>query len=140
VFVPKAVLKQLPLNTHSRLRIDGEVNDHPIEAALTPAKGEYYILLSRKFLKTIKSGVGDTVFVRFSVGDQDSVDIPEALQTALRRNSKMQKLWEQQTPGKQRGLAYRVASAKRPETQKKRVLEVSDILAGKRDMRGKPVK
>ncbi len=140
VFVPTAILKKLPLKEHPRLRIEGEINDIPIEASLTPAKGRYYVLLSRKFLKEIESAVGDLVFVRFSVGDQDAVDTPEVLQEALRKNRKMQTLWDKQTAGKQRGLAYRVASAKRPETQQKRIAEVFDILTGKRDAYGKLVR
>ena len=138
VFLPDAVAAELPLKEYPRLRVSGEVQDHPIEASLTPVRGRWYILLSKKLLRAIGASVGDEVEVRFEIGDQDAVDVPPALSAALKRNRKMLGLWEKQTPGKQRGLAYRVASAKTPATQEKRVAEVFGILKGELDMRGKP--
>ncbi len=139
VFLPDEIKVSLPLKEFPRLRISGEVNDFPFEASLTPVRGNWYILLSKKTLKQANASLGDVVSVRFRVADQDEVDVPAALVTALTAAPEMQLLWRDQTPGKQRGLAYLVASAKRPATQRKRIALVFEILEGKRDMRGRTV-
>ena len=140
VFLPPEILAELPLKAHPRLRITGEINDHPFDAALTPVRGAWYILFSRKMLAAIGARPGDEVQIRFRIADQDAVEIPPALQAALSADRRMSALWNSQTPGKRRGLAYRVASAKTAKTQSKRVAEVFDILEGKRDLRGKLLK
>ena len=137
VYVPEDVLAELPMAEYPRLRIAGEVNEHPFEASITPAKGVCYILFSRRVLKAVGAGVGDTVSLRFRIADQDAVDVPAALDEALEGNARMRGLWDALTPGKRRALAYRVASAKTEATQSKRVAEVFDILDGRRDLRGK---
>ena len=139
VFLPPHLSDRLPLDAHPRLRISGEVNDHPFEASLTPVRGRWYILLSKRTLRAIGALVGDTVSIRFRVADQDAVEVPPALEEALRGNAALQALWEGLTAGKRRGLAYRVASAKTPATQAKRIAEVFEIIEGKRDLRGRPV-
>lgn len=137
VYLPEELIHVLPLDEFPRLRITGEVNDFPFEASLTPVRGAWYILFSKKTLKAINVSVGDAVNVRFGVADQNAVDVPDALQTALNKNKKMSSLWDTLTAGKQRALSHRVASAKTPPTQAKRIAEVFDIMKGKRDMRGK---
>jgi len=137
VYVPGEILAELPMAEYPRLRIAGEVNDHPFEASITPAKGVWYVLFSKRVLKAIGAEVGDNVSIRFRVADQDAVDVPAALGEALGDDTRMRTLWDAQTPGKRRALAYRVASAKTEATQSKRVVEVFDILDGRRDLRGK---
>ena len=136
IFLPDELAADLPLKKYPRLRITGEVRDHQIEASLTPVRGRWYILLSKKLLRAIEASVDDEVEVRFEVADQDTVEIPRALQDALMQNKKVRDLWERQTPGKRRGLAYRVASAKTAATREKRVAEVFAILKGEIDMKG----
>ena len=140
VYVPDAVAASLPLDEHPRLRINAEVDDYPLDAALSPVRGQWYILLSKKMLSAIGRRVGDTVTVRFRIADQNAVEVPESLLAALRGDAQMQPLWDALTPGKQRSLAYRVGSAKSPETQARRIAEVFDIMTGKRDAYGKLVK
>ncbi len=137
IWLDEDVARDLPLNAHPKLRIIGEINDVPFRSALTPVRGRWYVLVSKTQLREMDARVGDPVEVRFSIDDQDAVDVPEALSAALKSNAPMAKLWADLTPGKQRGLAYRVASAKTEATQKKRVAEVFDIITGKRDQRGK---
>jgi len=137
VFVPQAVAAALPLDAHPRLRINAEVDDYPLDAALNPVRGVWYILLSKKVLNSIGRRVGDRVTVRFRVADQDAVDVPEALLAALRRDAEMQSCWDALTPGRKRSLAHRVGSAKTPETQARRVAEVFEMMTGIRDAYGK---
>ena len=139
IFVPEEVKVDLPLAEHPKLRITGEVDDHPIEAALTPVRGAHYILLSKKLLTAIGKRLGDEVELRFRVADQDAVEMPVRLSDALTRNTDMQALWHEATPGKQRALAYMVASAKRAETQDKRIKQVFAVLRGEIDLKGNPL-
>ncbi|MEO0975412.1 MAG: DUF1905 domain-containing protein, partial [Pseudomonadota bacterium] len=71
VFVPAELSTALPLERFPRLRISGEVNDHPIEASLTPVRGQWYVLLSKSTLKAIDARLGDLVTLRFRIADQD---------------------------------------------------------------------
>ena len=137
IFVPTDLAADLPLDTSPRLRITGEVMDHPIKASLTPVRGRWYVLLAQKVLKAIDSAVGDTVACRFEIADQDAVEVPPALSQALAEDHEMAALWHAATAGKKRALAHRVASAKADKTQAARVALVFDILTGRRDMRGK---
>jgi hypothetical protein len=139
IFVPDDVKAALPLADHPKLRITGEVDDHPIEAALTPVRGAHYILLSKKLLAAIGKHVGDTVELRFRIADQEAVDVPERLADALERDAGMRALWEACTPGKQRALAYMVASARRAATQDERIAKVAAVLRGAIDLNGRPL-
>ena len=139
IFVPDEVKAALPLAEYPKLRISGEVDDHPIEAALTPVRGEHYILLSKKLLVVIGKGVGDEVELRFRVADQDAVEVPERLAQALTRDEAMRVLLQAATPGKQRALAYMVASAKRAATQDQRIEKVAAVLRGEIDFKGNPL-
>jgi hypothetical protein len=139
IFVPEEVKADLPLAEYPKLRISGEVDDHPIEAALTPVRGEHYILLSKKLLAAVGKGVGDEVELRFRIADQDAVEVPERLDAALARDAAMRALWQAATPGKQRALAYMVASAKRAATQDQRIEKVAAVLRGEIDINGNPL-
>ncbi len=140
VYVTPELIDTLPLKQYPRLRIQGEIDDVPFDASLTPVRGDWYILLSKKLLKALDAGVGDEVTVRFGIADQDAVTIPAALGAALQADDHMRELWDAQTAGKKRGLAHRVATAKAEKTEYKRIQEVFGILRGELDMRGKPLK
>jgi len=139
VFVPDAVKADLPLAQFPKLRIAGEVDDHPIDAAFTPVRGEHYILLSKRLLAAIGKRLGDTVELRFRIADQDAVEVPERLAAALERDAGIRALWAAATPGKQRALAYMVASAKRAATQDQRIAKVAAVLRGEIDLNGNPL-
>ncbi|MEO0513790.1 MAG: YdeI/OmpD-associated family protein [Planctomycetota bacterium] len=138
VWLPESLHQELPLDKYPRLRVTGEMNEQPFASALMPVPGgsvpgshtprRWYLLLSKKQLQAMDAGLEQTIQVRFTVDDQDAVDVPPLLVSALRKNAPMQKRWDALTPGKRRGLAYRVASAKRAETQTKRIAEVFDTL------------
>ncbi|MEO1045257.1 MAG: YdeI/OmpD-associated family protein [Pseudomonadota bacterium] len=139
VFVPEDIKSGLPLSDFPKLRITGEVEDFPIEAALTPVRGQHYILLSRKLLTSIRKSLGDEVTVRFRIADQDAVDVPHSLESALAKAPAVKALWDDASPGKRRALAYMIASAKREATQNKRIEKVFAILEGRIDMKGNPI-
>jgi hypothetical protein len=139
VWLPADVASQLPLSTFPRLRVSGEANEVAFKASLMPVRGRWYILFSRDALRKMGAAVGEEIHVAFAITDQNAVDVPEALTQAMEDDPELAALWDAQTPGKQRGLAYRVATAKTPITQAKRIAEVRDVITGLRDARGKSI-
>lgn len=128
VFLPAEMNEDFPFQQYPRLRIEAEVGNAPFSGAWQPTGGRWYLLLSKKFLKKAGFEIGDWVTVRFRIADQDAVDVPEALQHALEQDEYAKAVWEKLTPGKRRGFAYRVSSAKTKQTQTRRALEVLEQL------------
>jgi hypothetical protein len=128
VYLPKTILSKLPLDENPRFRINVVIAKMLIKGALQPTQKGWYFMLSNKILKKAGLAYGDKVKVTFSIADQAEVDVPDDLLLALARDSVAQSSWEALTPGRQRGLAYRVDSAKRRETRKQRISEVLEFL------------
>ena len=61
-----------------------------------------------------------------------AVEVPDILATALGRSADARRVWERLSPGKRRGLAYRVQSAKTDGTRVRRVNEIMESLAASR--------
>ncbi len=129
-YLPVKLIKTLPLQQYPRLRIDGELNGVRFANALHPANGKWYLLVPRRMQKKCEVTLGDRVFIQFDIADQDAVEVPEELRFALEVNDVASAVWSDLTPGKRRGFAYRVNSAKRRETRANRVEEViSDLIS-----------
>lgn len=128
VWLPADLAETLPFAGAPRLRIEADVAGHPVHGAWQPAGGRWYLMLSKTVLKAAALAVGDVVTVAFRVVDQAQVDVPEELAAALARDARARRAWEALTPGAQRGMAHRVASAKRAETRAARVVEVVEAL------------
>jgi hypothetical protein len=127
VYIPPAIAKKL--TTKSRGRVIGTVNGVLFKGGLLPAgDGKQYILLSKKYLKSSSLSIGDTTTVSLSLDDPDAVEIKPELSRALSTNPIAGRVWAQLTPGAQHGWPYRVASAKRVETQLDRIEECIDKL------------
>ncbi|MEM6667383.1 MAG: YdeI/OmpD-associated family protein [Pseudomonadota bacterium] len=124
IYVPDAVTDALPMESHPRLRIVGEIGEWPFEGALQPTGEGWYILLSNRFLKDSGLARGDEVSVQFNVADQEAVVVPPELIGALAEDDNASDLWDELTPGKQRGYAYHVSSAKTEPTRVKRAARV----------------
>jgi Domain of unknown function (DUF1905) len=75
VFLDPAIAGQLPFDQSPRLRMRGEINDHPIEAAWQPVKGRYYVMLSKPLLKAAELAVGSRATVRFSLVSRQTARI-----------------------------------------------------------------
>jgi hypothetical protein len=129
VYLPDPLARDL-LAGRSRLRVRGEVDELPFAGAWQPSKGRYYLLLSRTMCRAGDFTVGDRVEVRFRLDETDAVTVPPDLQRALAAEFPAMRAWEALTPGRRRGLAHYVASAKTPATVAKRVTAILDGLLG----------
>ena len=129
IYLPAKIRDQLALSKSPRLRIEGSIAGYPFQGACQPAGNKrWYLMLSKKFLKTSQLSLGDRVHVELQVADQDAVGVPKELRMALESDDRAQEIWNGLTAGKRRGFAYRVSSAKRVETRERRVAEVIESL------------
>ena len=124
VYLPKPLERRLPFDRHPRLRVDAEIEGHALNASLQPGGGRRYLLLSKRTLRATGLGPGRRASVRFTIADQTAVAVPEALAAALARDARARRAWEALPVGERRGLAHRVALARRPPTVARRVDEV----------------
>lgn len=83
VFLPDDLAAQLPFDQHPRLRMSGELNGAAISGAWQPVRGRWYLMLGKSALRNACANLGDTVGVRFRIEDQEAVEVPEPLQSAL---------------------------------------------------------
>ncbi|MEM9708531.1 MAG: YdeI/OmpD-associated family protein [Pseudomonadota bacterium] len=132
VWLPEDLTGVLPLAEFPRLRVIGEMAGRDFQGAIMPSGGGHYLMVPKAIRVVTKLGLGDRVLTQFGVDDQDRVDVPEELAEALAEHGDVAELWEALTPGKRRGFAHRVASAKTHPTRLKRVEEViAHVLDGK---------
>ena len=123
VWLPPALHAALPLAGNPKLRVRGEIAEMPFTGAWQAWRGGRYLMVPRKLLNEGELALGDEVEVRFAVADQEAVDLPPALATALREDG-TKRAWHALTAGRRRALAHHVASAKRDETRERRIAEV----------------
>lgn len=107
-------------------RMMGTMNGQPFRQALHSSKtdGFQFLALSKGRMKALKLEQGDLVEVELSADPEpDRVDLGAELGAALNADAEARAVWEALTPGLQRGIAYTVTSAKRPETRASRAVE-----------------
>lgn len=139
IWLPHAIAAQLPLAEHPRLRISGELNDHPCSGAWQPSRGRWYLMLGKPLLKATGLSVGCLAELRFRVEAQDAVDVPALLARAVAADAAAGARWAALTPGKQRALSHFVVSAKTGPTAARRVAQAVAWLAdGETDLRRLP--
>lgn len=130
VYLDPELHDSLPLKENPRLRIEADISGVPVKGAWQPAGGRWYLMLPKAPLRQAGLAIGSPVEVAFRLLPQDDVDVPPELSAALVSSPKAQSAWSALSAGKQRGLAYLVASAKRPETKQARVAQVVAVLLG----------
>lgn len=132
VFLPEDMAADLPFDRHPRLRIEGEVADVPVKGAFqSSGDGRYYLMISPETLKAASIDIDHVVTVRFRIADQDAIDVPPALESALGGDAEAEAAWAALTVGRRRAFAHHVASAKTPATRDKRVEAVLAAITGR---------
>lgn len=121
VFLDPKIEQQLSIAKGSRLRMRGEVNDHPIEAAWQSAKGRFYAMLSKPLVKEAALEIGSFANVRFSLVDETIVDIPADILQLAANNRQFGLNWENLSHGKKRGFTHWINEAKTVQTRTKRI-------------------
>jgi hypothetical protein len=116
----------LPLAIASALapakRVEGEIADHPVNLAIThapPVEGAF-LWTGRTLLDRIGLAPGDVVEVRLRPAPDTEADTPDDITQALLAHGQMT-AWQALTPGRRRGLIYKIDTAKTPQTRAKRI-------------------
>ena len=118
----------LALKSRKLRRLTGSLNGQPFNLALHGRAGEEerFLLLSRDKLRTLKVRAADPVTVVCQPDEApDHVALPEELHEVLAQEPEAATRFYTLTPGRQRGLAHYVASAKGIDTRIKRALELA---------------
>jgi Bacteriocin-protection, YdeI or OmpD-Associated len=116
--LPDAAFRDLG---HCR-RVEGEIADHPVNLALSraPVVEGAFLWTGASLLDRIGIQRGEPVEVRLRPAPDDRVDLDPDVEAALRVGGVLA-AWEALTPGKRRGLLYRIATAKTDPTRRKRI-------------------
>ena len=112
-------------------RVEGEINEHPVNLAPTraPVLVDTFLWTGKSLLDRIGLAPGDAVEVRLRKAPDDEVDMPDDLAAALRAAGATH-LWEALTPGKRRGMLYQIATAKSQATRDRRIAKLIGDIGG----------
>lgn len=103
-------------------RVEGEINEHPVNLALSraPVVEGVFLWAGQSLLDRLGIAPGDRLEVRLRPSPDDRVETPPDVEAALLRAGYMA-AWDALTPGKRRGLLYKVGTAKTDATRSKRI-------------------
>lgn len=103
-------------------RVEGEIAEHPVNLALSrnDAVDGVFLWAGQSLLDRLAFGPGEVVEVRLRPAPDDRVDTPPDIEAALRAGGVLA-AWDALTPGKRRGLIYKVATARTEATRAKRI-------------------
>ncbi len=125
------------------VRVKGTLNNIPIDRALKPmGDGTHYIIVNTELRRQAGIRLGNEVTITLKRNQEpDELVIPEELQEVLDMEPRARETFGLQLPSTQRGMAYWISSAKRPETRAQRAAELLRRLTSKEFMfGGKPGK
>jgi hypothetical protein len=103
-------------------RVEGEINDHPVNLALAraPLVDGLFLWAGQSLLERIGIAPGERLEVRLRPAPPDAVDLPDDLALALLQAGRTDR-WEALTPGRRRGHLYTIDTARTPATRSKRI-------------------
>ena len=106
-------------------RVEGEINDHSVNLALSraPVFDGTFLWAGKSLLDRIGLAPGEPAEVRLCKADAEAVETPADLDAAL-LGSRNRAAWDALSPGKRRGLLHGIESAKRSDTRARRIDKV----------------
>lgn len=131
VYLDASMHGEIPLDAQVRLRVEADVCCVSGKGAWQAARGRWYLLLPKAPLRSAGLTIGSAVEAAFRILSQDDVEIPDERDALLAKQERVHKAWPALSPGKQRGLAHLIASAKRPDTRAARLSGLEAVLPGK---------
>ncbi len=110
-------------------RVEIELNDHPLNLALTkaPVISQTFVYTGKSVLQQTGIAPGDEIEVRLRRADPNAVDVPSDIASAI-RSADLSGEWGALTPGKKRGLLHQVSTAKRADTRARRIAQLIKTL------------
>jgi len=103
-------------------RVEGEINDHPVNLGLSraPVVDGLFLWAGQSLLDRIGITPGEWLEVRLRPAPDDRVDVADDIAAALRAAGVSDR-WEALTAGKRRGMLYQIDTAKTAPTRAKRI-------------------
>lgn len=103
-------------------RVEGEIAEHPVNLAVSraPVVEGPFLWAGRSLLDRVGIEPGQTVEVRLRPAAGDAVDTPDDVAAALGDGGVTER-WEGLTPGRRRGLLYRIDTARTAATRSRRI-------------------
>lgn len=139
LWLPQEVAAELPFSDQPRLRISGELNEHPVTGAWQPSRGRRYLMLGKSVLKATGLSIGCLAELRFRVEPADVLEVPPLLSHGLAASEVASEKWAALTAGKRRAISHHVSSAKTGTTAGRRVAQAIRWLEqGETDLRELP--
>lgn len=113
-------------------RVEGEINDYPVNLALTraPVVDGPFIWAGQSLLDRIGVTPGERLEVRLRPAPDDRVDVADDIAAALCLAG-LTAAWEALTAGKRRGMLYQIDTAKTAPTRAKRIAALIASLTDK---------
>lgn len=112
-------------------RVEGEINDHPVNLAITraPVVDDPFLWAGQSLMDRVGVIPGELLQVRLMPTSDDIVDNPPDVEAALLAHGLLTR-WGDLTPGKRRGLLYKIDTARTDATRQKRITAlISDLQA-----------
>lgn len=112
-------------------RVEGEINDRPVNLALSraPVVEGVFLWTGKSLLDRLEVRPGEPLEVRLRPAPAGEVDTPDDVSAALRAAGATE-AWEALTPGRRRGLLHKVDTARTAPTRAKRIAALVAGLAG----------
>jgi hypothetical protein len=123
------------LSSRGMIMVEGTINGFPFRAALKPnCKGSHWFWVNKTMRDAAGADAGDTVMVEITrAGEEPQTRVPIDLRKALAAAPLARAGWEDITPLARRDWIFSIASARQPETRRRRIAKACDMLAsGKR--------
>ena len=113
------------LQSQNAKRVEIELNDHPLNLALTkaPVIAQVFVYTGKNVLMETGIAPGEMIDVRLRKADPNVVDIPPDVTQAI-FEAGLVEVWTAMTPGKKRGLLHPVSTAKRLQTRQTRIAKL----------------
>jgi hypothetical protein len=110
------------LQAQGAKRVEGEINDHPVNLALSraPVIDGPFLWAGQSLLDRLGVAPGEVLEVRLRPAPDDRVDTPDDIAAALRAAGVTAE-WDGLTPGKRRGVLYQIGTARTAATRTKRI-------------------
>ncbi len=119
------------LSDEGARRVEGEIAEHPVNLAVSraPMVEGAFLWAGQSLLDRVGVAPGSLLEVRLRAAPGDRVDTHLDVAAALAAAGATA-AWKSLTPGKRRGLLYRIDTAKRAETRAKRIAALVTDLVG----------
>jgi hypothetical protein len=122
----------------ARVAVKGTVNDAPYRGSAMPrGDGSHFLVVNKTLQKAAGAVPGDTLSITMEPDTEErTVELPEELKAALKKNPAARKAFEQMSYSHQREYADHVREAKKPETRQARAAKSVAMISEGRRQRG----